>query len=273
MRWTSASTVRQTVKGRAFPVAGVPDPPSGIVCRTTWSPLRVCRPSVSVWKHFCSRPHCRRSPLYYSPTFSRSWSEFITWTTLKIYDWLTDLVEDHAERATATSPPCQRPCRFGGVNGPLLKQWKIPATFTLAISRRLRVSSLQFTECIMDILRRCSRWRCCGHMSRVCVCVWKKPRPGLSCQHTEINAVRHCLMEAVWGCQALAQRQIFDPGLATMALTLCGLAKPTPLATPVCRDTTRDLTFVPPPTRALSPENSYRDWLVGVEFNAPHDTI
>ena len=33
------------------------DPPFGTVCRTMWSLLRLCRPSVGVWKQFCSRPH------------------------------------------------------------------------------------------------------------------------------------------------------------------------------------------------------------------------
>ena len=72
-----------------------PDPPFGTVCRTMWSLLRVCRPSVSVCKHFCSRPR--------SPTLSSSISVklfpapsvdpevvFVTWITLKIHDWLID---------------------------------------------------------------------------------------------------------------------------------------------------------------------------------------
>jgi len=33
------------------------DIPFGTVCRTMWSLLRLCRPSVGVWKQFCSRPH------------------------------------------------------------------------------------------------------------------------------------------------------------------------------------------------------------------------
>jgi len=33
-----------------------PNPTFGTVCRTMWSLPSLCRPSVSVWKHFCSRP-------------------------------------------------------------------------------------------------------------------------------------------------------------------------------------------------------------------------
>jgi len=38
------------------------------------------------------------SPLNYSPTFSGSWSDFITWTTLKIH-WLTDGLIIHNDGA------------------------------------------------------------------------------------------------------------------------------------------------------------------------------
>ena len=76
-----------TVGGRAFPDT------RPIIWRTMWSLLRLCRPSVSVWKHCYSslvpwRYH--RSPLNYSPTFCGTWSDFITWATLKSHDWLTD---------------------------------------------------------------------------------------------------------------------------------------------------------------------------------------
>jgi len=47
-----------------------PDQPFATVCRTTWSLLRLCRPSVSVWKRACSGLvpwHYHRQPLPYSP--------------------------------------------------------------------------------------------------------------------------------------------------------------------------------------------------------------
>jgi len=63
-----------SVGGRAFPDAG---------------PLRHFRPSVSV----SSRPRfltLSLIPVKSFPTFSGSWSDFITWTALKIYDYLID---------------------------------------------------------------------------------------------------------------------------------------------------------------------------------------
>jgi len=42
-------------------------------------------------KHFCSRPRSLTLsliPVKLFPTSSGSWSDFITWTTLKIHDWL-----------------------------------------------------------------------------------------------------------------------------------------------------------------------------------------
>ena len=72
-----------------------PDPPFGTVWRTMCSllSLSLCRPSVSVWKYFCSGSHSltlsSESPLNYSPSFSGSESDLITWITLKIMiDWL-----------------------------------------------------------------------------------------------------------------------------------------------------------------------------------------
>jgi len=65
-----------------------PDSPFATFYRTVWSLLRLCRPSVSVWKHICSRPRSltlSSTPLNYSPTFRGRWSGFITWTT---HDWL-----------------------------------------------------------------------------------------------------------------------------------------------------------------------------------------
>jgi len=41
-------------------------------------------PGLVYWHH-------RRSVLNHSPTFSGSWSDFITSTTLKIHDWLIDI--------------------------------------------------------------------------------------------------------------------------------------------------------------------------------------
>jgi len=38
--------------------------------------------------------HYHRLPLNYSHTFSGSWSDTVTWTTLKIYDWLTNRLTD-----------------------------------------------------------------------------------------------------------------------------------------------------------------------------------
>ena len=52
-----------------------------------------CQPSVSVWKHFCSGPRSLTLSLIPSklfPTSSGSWSDFVTWTTLKKHDWLID---------------------------------------------------------------------------------------------------------------------------------------------------------------------------------------
>jgi len=72
-----------------------PDPSSGTACRTTWYLLRLCQPSVNVWKYFCSRPRSLtltsisvKSFLY---TFGGSWSDFITCTTLKIHGWLIEI--------------------------------------------------------------------------------------------------------------------------------------------------------------------------------------
>jgi len=46
-------------------------------------------------KHFCSRPRSLTLSLILGklfPTSSGSWSDFITWTTLKIHDWLIDSI-------------------------------------------------------------------------------------------------------------------------------------------------------------------------------------
>ena len=84
------------VGGRAFLS---PDPPSGTACRTMWTLPRFCQPSVSVYSilhhisvygTFCSRPRSLTLSLIPGklfPTSSGSWSDFITWTTLKIHDW------------------------------------------------------------------------------------------------------------------------------------------------------------------------------------------
>ena len=78
-----------TVGGRAFPVAGP----------TIWNSLPdnvISSPSLSTFrqrlKHFCSRPHSltlSSIPGKLFPTPSGSWSDFITWTTLK-NTWLID---------------------------------------------------------------------------------------------------------------------------------------------------------------------------------------
>ena len=50
-------------------------------------------PSVSIWKHFCSRPRSlplSSIPVKLLPTSSGYWSDFIIRTTVKIHDWLTD---------------------------------------------------------------------------------------------------------------------------------------------------------------------------------------
>ena len=65
---SSTSAVRQTVYCWQSP-----DPPFGTVCQITRSLLHLCRPSVSVWKQFCSRLipwRYHQSPLNYSRTFS-----------------------------------------------------------------------------------------------------------------------------------------------------------------------------------------------------------
>jgi len=44
-------------------------------------------------KHFCFRPRSLTLsliPVKLFPTSSGSWSDFVTWTTLKIHDWLID---------------------------------------------------------------------------------------------------------------------------------------------------------------------------------------
>ena len=51
----SVSVKLSTIGGRAYPVAG-PTICNSLPCRTTWSQPRLCQPSVSVWKHFCSGP-------------------------------------------------------------------------------------------------------------------------------------------------------------------------------------------------------------------------
>jgi len=57
---SSAGAVRETVyRTSAAGPSRSPDPPSGTAYRTMWFLLRLCRPSVSVWKHFCSRPRFR----------------------------------------------------------------------------------------------------------------------------------------------------------------------------------------------------------------------
>jgi len=80
-----------TVGGRAFPVAGP----------TIWNSLPdnvISAPSLST---FCQRLKtflsCRPRSLTLSlipgklfPTSSGSWSDFITWTTVRICDWLID---------------------------------------------------------------------------------------------------------------------------------------------------------------------------------------
>ena len=81
---------RQTVGDRAFPVAG----------STIWNSLPhnvISAPSLSTFrqrlKTFKNRP-CSLTlsliPGKLFPTSIGSWSDFITWTTLKIYDWLID---------------------------------------------------------------------------------------------------------------------------------------------------------------------------------------
>ena len=79
-----------TVGGQAFPVAGP----------TIWNSLPdnvISAPSLSAFrqrlKHFYSRPRSLTLsliPVKVFPTSSGSWSDFITWTTLKIHDCLTD---------------------------------------------------------------------------------------------------------------------------------------------------------------------------------------
>ena len=81
-----------TVGGRAFPVAGP----------TIWNSLpdnMISAPSLSPvrqrWKHFCFFPHSLTLsfiPGKLFPTSSGSWSDFITWTTLKMHDWLIDYI-------------------------------------------------------------------------------------------------------------------------------------------------------------------------------------
>jgi len=74
---------KKAVGGRAFPVAGP----------TIWNSLPdnvISAPSLSTFrqrlKHFCSRPRFLTLSLIPGklfPTSSGSWSDFITWTTLK----------------------------------------------------------------------------------------------------------------------------------------------------------------------------------------------
>jgi len=92
-----------TVGGRAFPVAGP----------TIWNSLPdtvISAPSLSTFcqrlKTFLScRPHSLTLSLIPGklfPTSSGSWSDFITWTTVKICDWLIDWT-------SAMSPLCKMP--------------------------------------------------------------------------------------------------------------------------------------------------------------------
>jgi len=56
-----------------------------------WSLLRLCRPSISAWKLLCPRPRSLTlSSITFNlfPEFSGFRSDHITWTTLKIHDWL-----------------------------------------------------------------------------------------------------------------------------------------------------------------------------------------
>ena len=69
------------------------DSPSVTVCWTTWYLPHLCHPSVRIKKHFCSKPGSLTLsliPVKLFPTSSGSWSDFISWTTLKIHDWLID---------------------------------------------------------------------------------------------------------------------------------------------------------------------------------------
>jgi len=71
------------------------DPPFGAVWQTMWSLPRLCRPSVSVWKHLCFQPHyvtlTSITPILF-PTLSRSWKLYFvdhcknSW----LIDWLLD---------------------------------------------------------------------------------------------------------------------------------------------------------------------------------------
>jgi len=87
------SFLGHTSPHRAFPAAGP----------TIWNSLPdnvISAPSLSIYrqrlKHFCSRPRSlilSLIPGKLFPTSSGSWSDFITWTTLKIIwliNWLID---------------------------------------------------------------------------------------------------------------------------------------------------------------------------------------
>jgi len=141
-RWTRTVTNKDALLGpivcwcrpwNCLPSAAGPsrstDPPSGTACRTTWYLPRLCRPSVGVWKHFCSRPRSRTLSLIPGklfPTSSGSWSDFVTWTTLKyMTDWLIDaptVVRDSEEIRRGRLKLRDLMPKYNGILGLILQQ-------------------------------------------------------------------------------------------------------------------------------------------------------
>ena len=79
------SILPSTVGGRAFPVAGP------TICNSLPDNV-ISAPSASkILKHFCFWPRSltlSSNPGKLFSTSSGFWSDFITWTTLKIHDWI-----------------------------------------------------------------------------------------------------------------------------------------------------------------------------------------
>jgi len=87
--WLMPFVKLSAVGGRAFPVAGhtiwnsLPDNVVSVDLPSASENISV--PGLVLWHYY-------RSPLNYFPTFSASWSDFITRTTLKSCDWLIAVI-------------------------------------------------------------------------------------------------------------------------------------------------------------------------------------